>query len=99
MNIRVMVPLGIEVVPLMSHFGTSQEGRKVAELIARANAQLNPVESVMQQLCVGRSTVFELWRSGALKSVKIGRRRFSTNSQLADYIARLESGSPGGTAA
>lgn len=39
---------------------------------------------------VGRSTVFALWASGELPSVKIRRLRFSTDKQIADYIARLE---------
>ena len=39
---------------------------------------------------VGRSTVFKLWTSGELPSVRIGKLRFSTDKQLADYIARLE---------
>lgn len=41
---------------------------------------------------ISRSLVFELWASGALPSVKIGRRRFSTDKQIADYIAGLENG-------
>lgn len=40
---------------------------------------------------VGRSTVFELWKDGELKSVTIGRRRFSTDSQIEEYIRALES--------
>lgn len=39
---------------------------------------------------VGRSTVFELWKSQQLKSVCIGRRRFSTDAQIEEYIGRLE---------
>lgn len=39
---------------------------------------------------LSRTTVFSLWRSGALASVKIGRRRFSTDRQIAEYIDRLE---------
>lgn len=39
---------------------------------------------------LGRSTVFGLWHSGELGSVKIGRLRFSTDRQICDYIARLE---------
>jgi hypothetical protein len=39
---------------------------------------------------VGRSTVFGLWASGELGSVTIGRRRFSTDSQIDRYINRLE---------
>ena len=37
-----------------------------------------------------RSTIFALWASGELASVKIGRRRFSTDNQIAEYISRLE---------
>lgn len=39
---------------------------------------------------ISRSTVFGLWASRELGSVKIGKRRFSTDKQIADYIARLE---------
>ncbi|MDO2969557.1 hypothetical protein [Mycobacteroides abscessus] len=39
---------------------------------------------------ISRSTVRRLWRTGQLKSVQIGSRRFSTSGQLADYIAQLE---------
>lgn len=39
---------------------------------------------------ISRSTVFGLWASGELGSVKIGKRRFSTDKQIADYIQRLE---------
>lgn len=41
---------------------------------------------------VSRSTVFGLWYTGGLGSVRIGRRRFSTDRQIADYIERLEKG-------
>jgi hypothetical protein len=41
-------------------------------------------------LVPGRSTVFGLWASGELPSVRIGKRRFSTDKQIADYISRLE---------
>lgn len=39
---------------------------------------------------ISRSLVFQLWRDGELGSVKIGSRRFSTDRQLADFIAKLE---------
>lgn len=48
---------------------------------------------------VGRSLVFALWASGQLGSVKIGKRRFSTDRQIDAYIARLEAAAPGGGAA
>lgn len=41
-------------------------------------------------LGVKRTKVFGLWRSGELASIKIGRRRFSTDRQIAEYIGRLE---------
>lgn len=40
---------------------------------------------------ISRSKVFELWASGALPSVQIGARRFSTDRQISEYIAKLES--------
>lgn len=39
---------------------------------------------------ISRTTVFQLWASGALGSVTIGRRRFSTDKQIEDYVSRLE---------
>ena len=41
---------------------------------------------------ISRTMVFQLWASGALASVKIGKRRFSTDKQIEDYISRLEEG-------
>lgn len=37
---------------------------------------------------VCRSKVFELWGTGELGSITIGRRRFSTDGQIEEYIAR-----------
>ena len=42
---------------------------------------------------ISRSTVWQLWTAGALASVTIGRRRFSTDRQLAAYISGLEKAS------
>ena len=39
---------------------------------------------------IGRTIVFRLWKSGELGSVKIGHRRFSTDRQINEYIAKLE---------
>lgn len=39
---------------------------------------------------ISRSVVFQLWAAGELGSVKIGRRRFSTDTQISDYIRKLE---------
>lgn len=39
---------------------------------------------------ISRRTVTKLWSTGELSSVMIGSRRFSTDSQIAEYIAGLE---------
>lgn len=53
---------------------------------------MNDWKATAAHLGVGRSMVFALWKSGELGSVTIGKRRFSTDKQLAAYIARLEAG-------
>ncbi|WP_204800566.1 hypothetical protein [Mycobacterium riyadhense] len=50
----------------------------------------NDCVATSAKLGVGRSKVFELWKSGALKSVTIGRRRFSTDNQIAEFLSGLE---------
>lgn len=63
--------------------------------IDRLNARLWPVEAVMERLSIGRSLVFELMATGQLASVKVGRRRLVSESQINSYIAKLEAASPG----
>jgi len=60
--------------------------------LAAEQARLLPVEAVMAQLGVGRSTVFELFSSQQLRSVKIGRRRLVPQSAVDEFIARLLEG-------
>jgi len=56
-------------------------------------SEMNDWESTSHKLGgISRTMVFALWKSGALGSVKIGKRRFSTDSQIEDYIERLVSG-------
>jgi excisionase family DNA binding protein len=47
-------------------------------------------EEAAKALGVSRTTVFELIRSGALRSVKIGAARRVSATALADYVAALE---------
>jgi excisionase family DNA binding protein len=47
-------------------------------------------EEVAQALGVSRTTVFELIRVGALRSVKIGAARRVSATALAEYVAALE---------
>ncbi len=41
---------------------------------------------------IGRSSVFKLWYSGELGSVKVLDRRFSTDEQINEYISRQTEG-------
>ena len=47
-------------------------------------------EEAAQALGVSRTTVFELIRSGALRSVKIGAARRVSATALADFVAALD---------
>jgi excisionase family DNA binding protein len=53
-------------------------------------ARLNSVETTMERLCVGRSTVYGLLGSGALRSVKVGKRRLIPEAALIDFIEKLD---------
>jgi excisionase family DNA binding protein len=50
------------------------------------------VEEAAAALRLSRSVLYELIRSGQLRTVKQGRRRLVPVSALAEYVARLESG-------
>ncbi|PKV78311.1 MerR family transcriptional regulator [Nocardia fluminea] len=50
---------------------------------------LNEAE-VRKLIPIGHSKYYELIGSGALRSVKIGRRRFVAEQAVADYIAGLD---------
>lgn len=47
-------------------------------------------EDAARVLRVGRSKVYELMRSGALRSVKIGGSRRISATTLAEFVAELE---------
>lgn len=51
---------------------------------------MNDWRAVAAKLSVGRSKVFQLWQSGELASVRIGKRRMSTDRQITEFISRLE---------
>jgi excisionase family DNA binding protein len=56
----------------------------------RQHLQLYKVSDVMQILSLSRTVIFELLRSGRLRSVKQGRTRLIPASALREYIALLE---------
>lgn len=56
----------------------------------RLDVQLYKVSDVMQALSMSRTVVFELLRSGRLRSVKQGRTRLVPASAIREYVALLE---------
>ena len=58
------------------------------ETISSGRLLLRP-EEVAQALGVGRSTVFQLMRSGELRSVKIGKSRRVPVDAVIEYVAGL----------
>lgn len=60
------------------------------------NELLVSVGEAARRLSLGRSLLFELLASGAIKSVKIGRRRLVSAQALADFVRHQEEISEGG---
>jgi excisionase family DNA binding protein len=54
------------------------------------DVQLFKVTDVMQALNMSRTVVFDLLRSGRLRSVKQGRARLIPVSAIREYVALLE---------
>jgi len=50
------------------------------------NVRLNSVRDIVVRTGLSRSTIYEEMGSGRLQSVKVGRRRLITESQLIDYV-------------
>ncbi|OBJ26872.1 hypothetical protein A5620_05475 [Mycobacterium colombiense] len=50
---------------------------------------MNTIKEVAGRTRLSRSKIYEELESGRLKSVKVGRRRLVTESQLIDYIDSL----------
>ncbi|MDL9944270.1 hypothetical protein QSJ19_01460 [Gordonia sp. ABSL11-1] len=53
---------------------------------------LNDWKETGSKIRASRSTVFSLWHSGVLGSLKVGKRRFSTDQQIAEFIDRQSMG-------
>jgi excisionase family DNA binding protein len=52
--------------------------------------QTYTVEQVADVLQIGRDKVYQLLRTGQLRSIKIGKLRRITDQHLAEFIASLE---------
>jgi excisionase family DNA binding protein len=53
---------------------------------------LHPIPDAMEQLGIGRSTIYELMASGVIQTVKIGRRTLIAHDELVRYVDRLKAG-------
>jgi excisionase family DNA binding protein len=54
--------------------------------------RFHDVEGVMGRLNVKRSTVFKLFETNQLRSVKVGRRRLVSEAALCEFIEKLDAG-------
>lgn len=63
------------------------------EVIETTAAQLHPVAVVMSRLSLSRSAVFDLIRTGELRSVKVGRRRLVSEAAIREFVDRIDAAS------
>ena len=54
-----------------------------------ASRMLYPVSEAAEQLCIQRTSLYELLKCGQLERVKIGRRTLITAESLTAYVDRL----------
>lgn len=65
--------------------GNQKQGQLATEV-----PRLYRVEQTMRMLSLSRTVIYELIRSGRLRSVKQGRTRLIPASAIAEYVDRLE---------
>jgi len=53
---------------------------------------LHTIPDALDQLGIGRSTLYELMASGAIPTVKIGSRTLIAHDELVRYVDRLKGG-------
>jgi len=80
---RVDQPTPAERTPSVATLARESTARQL-------DVQLYKVSDVMQALSMSRTVVFELLRTGRLRSVKQGRTRLIPASAIREYIALLE---------
>jgi len=51
---------------------------------------LHPIPEAQAQLGIGRSMLYELIASGAIQTVKIGRRTLIAHDELTRYVSNLQ---------
>ena len=100
-TIRSGVPFDVQLASPLTLSGEARDlttaGRKMIMPRMTVNSQVEPVlyrvDEAAAALRLSRSSVYELVRSGHLRTVKHGRRRLVPVAALAEYVASL-----GGTA-
>lgn len=77
----------------MAHLRTKLPSKVAAVAAAPAIQKvLHSVEEAAVALSVGRTTIFDLIRTGQLRAVRIGKRRLVAASELEAYASRLQQG-------
>lgn len=53
---------------------------------------LHTISGALARVSIGRSAFYELIKGGQIKVVKIGRRTYVSESELARFVSELEAG-------
>src|SRR5665647_1828879 len=66
--------------------------RKETDMTTTMARLLHTIPDALDQLGIGRSTLYELMASGAIPTVKIGSRTLIAHDELVRYVDRLKGG-------
>lgn len=61
-------------------------------IMTTTTAKLHKIPAAMERLGIGRSKLYELMDSGAIRSVKVGKSRLISESAIVEFINRLDQG-------
>jgi excisionase family DNA binding protein len=97
--IRLTLVADIQISADLSAFacGANSEGAPSPEGTAGVQHQLLNVDQAAEALRVSRDKLYNLIRTGQLRSMKIGRLRRISTEWIVDFIAQLETRSTSAT--
>ena len=62
------------------------------DMTSNVTRLLHTIPGALDQLGIGRSTLYELMASGAIQTVKIGSRTLIAHDELVRYVDSLKAG-------
>ncbi|MFC9761379.1 helix-turn-helix domain-containing protein [Rhodococcus jostii] len=62
----------------------------MTEMVATQLPRLHKLPAAQERIGIGRSKLFDLIKSGELRSVKIGKTRLISESAIVEFIEKLE---------